>query len=193
METLHSLEELTAKFDVARINTISARLEMDQIGELNQAQLRRTWASEDGRADLVRQCRNLVRATFGDNVEPELLTESALEGYIEWALHRIQSTLDIVRPELKFLWQRPADFNDYEFRLNKKETQDIIEIFTSFTEFKMLQKEIRQFCKSSNLKFPTVMTELRVMLTGLTEGPSVKEIIEVLGKEEALQRLKMFE
>lgn len=193
METLHSLEELTAKFDVARINTISARLEMDQIGELNQAQLRRTWASEEGRADLVRQCRNLVRATFGDNVEPELLTESALEGYIEWALHRIQSTLDIVRPELKFLWQRPADFNDYEFRLNKKETQDIIEIFTSFTEFKTLQKEIRQFCKSSNLKFPTVMTELRVMLTGLTEGPSVKEIIEVLGKEEALQRLKMFE
>ena len=193
METLHSLEELTAKFDVARINTISARLEMDQIGELNQAQLRRTWASEEGRADLVRQCRNLVRATFGDNVEPELLTESTLEGYIEWALHRIQSTLDIVRPELKFLWQRPADFNDYEFRLNKKETQDIIEIFTSFTEFKTLQKEIRQFCKSSNLKFPTVMTELRVMLTGLTEGPSVKEIIEVLGKEEALQRLKMFE
>ena len=193
METLHSLEELTAKFDVARINTISARLEMDQIGELNQAQLRRTWASEEGRADLVRQCRNLVRATFGDNVEPELLTESTLEGYIEWALHRIQSTLDIVRPELKFLWQRPADFNDYEFRLNKKETQDIIEIFTSFTEFKSLQKEIRQFCKSSNLKFPTVMTELRVMLTGLTEGPSVKEIIEVLGKEEALQRLKMFE
>ena len=193
METLHSLEELTAKFNVARINTISARLEMDQIGELNQAQLRRTWASKEGRADLVRQCRNLVRATFGDNVEPELLTESALEGYIEWALHRIQSTLDIVRPELKFLWQRPADFNDYEFRLNKKETQDIIEIFTSFTEFKTLQKEIRQFCKSSNLKFPTVMTELRVMLTGLTEGPSVKEIIEVLGKEEALQRLKMFE
>ena len=42
------------------------------------------------------------------------------------------------------------------------------------------------------LKFPKMMEDLRVLLTGRREGPPVLEVIQVLGKASVARRLERY-
>jgi len=54
---------------------------------------------------------------------------------------------------------------------------------------KALVKEMKKIGKKSGLKFPKMMEDLRVLLTGKREGPPVLEVVQVLGKDSVTRRL----
>ena len=38
---------------------------------------------------------------------------------------------------------------------------------------------------------PMIMKDVRIMLTGKSEGPPIKEIVDLIGKDSCLQRMKI--
>ena len=50
--------------------------------------------------------------------------------------------------------------------------------------------EIKQTVSSHNLKFPSLAMPVRVMVTGEAQTPAIDAVLELLGKEETLRRLR---
>ena len=61
------------------------------------------------------------------------------------------------------------------------------------TEFKseILKEEIHHLVEEKGLGFGKVMMPLRLALVGELKGPDVPDLLEILGKEESLTRLKL--
>ena len=58
----------------------------------------------------------------------------------------------------------------------------------NFTK-KNLQNILKEFSGEKKLIFANFMKNLRRMLSGLKEGPGVAEMMEILGKENTLERI----
>lgn len=52
-----------------------------------------------------------------------------------------------------------------------------------------LQNILKEFSGEKNLIFSKFMKTLRTTLSGLKEGPGVAEMMEILGKENTLERI----
>jgi glutamyl-tRNA synthetase len=49
---------------------------------------------------------------------------------------------------------------------------------------------LKEFSNERNLTFANFMKNLRTILSGLKEGPGVAEMMEILGKEDTLERIE---
>lgn len=56
----------------------------------------------------------------------------------------------------------------------------------------LIESIIREFCKEKNLKTGELFHPLRFALTGMTKGPGLFELIEILGKDIAIKRIEKF-
>jgi glutamyl-tRNA synthetase len=52
------------------------------------------------------------------------------------------------------------------------------------------EKEIKEWILTKDIGFGKVMQPLRLSLVGALKGPHLFDIIEIIGKEETVQRLK---
>jgi len=55
-----------------------------------------------------------------------------------------------------------------------------------------LQEMFKRFAKDHDTKFPTIAQLMRISLIGSSHGPGIFDMIEILGKDEMLHRLKEF-
>ena len=55
-----------------------------------------------------------------------------------------------------------------------------------------LQEIVKTFAKDHDLKFPVIAQPMRIALIGSSHGPGIFDMIEILGKDEMLHRLKEF-
>jgi len=69
-------------------------------------------------------------------------------------------------------------------------THAISVLQTSF-DGKILEEKAREFCTKENIKVGDYFMALRVAITGKTATPPLWEIMQILGKEESLERLKV--
>ena len=60
---------------------------------------------------------------------------------------------------------------------------------TDFEKSK-IEKYIKEFLQSNDLKFPELGKPLRVILTGKENAPSISELLFILGKETSLKRIE---
>ena len=51
---------------------------------------------------------------------------------------------------------------------------------------------LKELSKKNGIKFPVFMKDLRVLLTGKTDGPPIIELINILGKEKSIERLNYY-
>jgi len=69
---------------------------------------------------------------------------------------------------------------------------DLVEALKDFAPFedKALEVRIRKFCEEKALKVGQVFHPLRAAVTGRTEGPTLFLMLEIMGREQVLARLK---
>jgi glutamyl/glutaminyl-tRNA synthetase len=53
-----------------------------------------------------------------------------------------------------------------------------------------IENKIRQYCKEKNIKTSLVFHPLRFAVSGRTKGPELFGMIELLGKEKVIERIK---
>ncbi|KAF4521242.1 hypothetical protein B566_EDAN008443 [Ephemera danica] len=117
---------------------------------------------------------------------------------LQWSQSRIDRLKDLVQPNLAFLWLLPrqeilADTELLPGMLQK--VCDVLETTETFTA-QHLKPELRSLATELGIPFSKLMKILRGTISGLKasmEGPGVAEMMEILGKESTLSRIKSAE
>lgn len=96
---------------------------------------------------------------------------------------------DLVSSKFGFLWILPSNKNA---DLNKEILEKLLRNLEGLDSFEQdaLKENLRVFSKDNGVKFPVLMKMLRGALSGLNEGPGVAEMMQLLGKNQSLERLK---
>jgi glutamyl-tRNA synthetase len=176
---LFNLEELIQAFSLERVNKSGAVFDMDKLEWMNGMYIRSCsedaylhnaiqWFSENVRPleadDLNRQIMLSVRErinTLGELKEKTaLFFEDTLTYYSESALEWIQQ--DSSKELLKILLQELEKFSDI-----------------SLDDFKHMMKSVQQ---RSGVKGKELWMPVRAAITGMTEGPELPIVIQILGK-----------
>ena len=56
----------------------------------------------------------------------------------------------------------------------------------------ILEEKIKVYIQENDIKFVKLGKPLRLLLTNLENGPSISEILFILGKENSIQRIKNY-
>ncbi|XP_042237245.1 probable glutamate--tRNA ligase, mitochondrial isoform X2 [Homarus americanus] len=199
---LLTIEELSEKFNLARLTKNSCRLDFDKLKLYNQMDLQRCLKSPTELPVLLDQLQDLVKKTFEEKlsssaVQEKVLNPEYLTSVLMWNEDRITCLSDLVRPEYTYLWaipdhlpldQLPAMPNSYADIL-----QSILEAITAISDNftkENIVTSIKVVSKQYGLKTPAIMKLIRIAVTGMKEGPPVGEMLSVLGQDTAAARIK---
>ncbi|MDD4148867.1 MAG: glutamate--tRNA ligase [Bacteroidales bacterium] len=101
--------------------------------------------------------------------------------------------------ESYFFFQAPNNYDEAFLKKTVKEgtpelMNTLIEKLTDIIDFTAANTEsvIKLWIESSEIGFGKVMSPFRLALVGAGKGPHVFDIIEIIGKEDTLERLKKF-
>lgn len=179
---------LIQRFDISKVNVNSSRLNPELLADLNQLELKQQLSDPETCDLMVKQIQHMVRKAFPDHVEQLDLDSEHIKFVLNWASSRITSLEELVDGKLSFLWILPKLTKDTT--LSPEVIESLMKSLEeqNFTRLN-LNALLKEFSETNNLTFSKFMKSLRTMLSGLKEGPSVAEMMEILGKANTLERL----
>ncbi|XP_029433523.1 probable glutamate--tRNA ligase, mitochondrial [Rhinatrema bivittatum] len=192
------LEELVLEFDISRITTHSALLDLQKLSEFNRIHLSRQIESESLRPKLVRELQAEVEKVYGEQL---LDSEVLATGYIERVLllrkGHINSLKDLLSPSYSYVWVRPSVPREQLCAISAEAdaiallVMGLLEPKSMFLTTEVLNGELRALqSQMKGTEYSSVMKLLRLALSGLQHGPSVAEMMVLLGPQESCQRIK---
>ncbi|KAL9715631.1 Glutamate--tRNA ligase mitochondrial [Leucoagaricus gongylophorus] len=191
-----SLEEIINEFDLSAMTHRSSSLDRAKLEYINKRHLMRTWSKPQRLEDLAKKVHEEIKERFPssqytsvDHIKDAILL---LEG-------RITNVLDVplrapwvfTEPNLKgleaqeMLGRLPASVHRHIITDVRGKLLEVPEPWRTFDFSGLLHSE------QNRLGYPPkiFMRSLRYALTGMKEGPSVTEVIRVLGRERTASRL----
>lgn len=193
LDTFHSLESLCQKFDLSKVRTNASKLEMERLDLVNKAVLKNMLEDERSRKQLVLKCWEMVEEALDSRgLVSDCLDSDTVERHLMWAAQdRISKLSDIVSEKLIFLWSIPK--YSEQVKISKAVITDVHRLMSEIeTVDKTVIKTLKTICSKENIKFSILMTDLRLLLTGQTEGPPVLELLQILGISTVCRRLERF-
>ena len=186
-DKIRDIDEMIEDFDVEKIRTNFSGLNFDYLDTINKSVMKELM--EKNPKMVTKEMVDHLAETFGQ-VLPDV-SDEVLFKLVD--MERISKVSDLTaNPDLQFLWQRPNLIFDNEndgFDLDT--TVEIVNcIKQNQDEFKEANSAIRKLSKKKKIPYSKVMQYIRKLLSGRNEGPPVKEMIELLGKEETIIRLQ---
>jgi glutamyl-tRNA synthetase len=189
-----STEKMIEWFDLDAIGRSAARFDFVKLETLNGHYLRET-----PDAEIVRRLKALV---------PELPEGAALNSRIGaegWeqlqrampGLKERAKTLVELLDNAAFLFaKRPLELDEQAAKLLDPQARDMIaqllprlEVIEPWMQ-KELEASVRSFAEETGRKLGKVAQPLRAALTGKSSSPGIFDVLEVLGREESLARLR---
>lgn len=191
----YTINELAQQFDVTKINSHSGKLMLERLLEFNHLELERQINSGEELDILVIKIQNLIKKKFPDRITDNSLQldEEYIKSILKWAINRVNCLNDLVSNELAFLWICPSK----QLEMDKEHINVIKKLNQELQIQDDLQRDalkifLKNFSTQNNIKFSNLMKIVRSTLSGLKEGPSVADMIEILGKENTLLRLQTY-
>uniref|UniRef100_K7FGH0 Nondiscriminating glutamyl-tRNA synthetase EARS2, mitochondrial n=1 Tax=Pelodiscus sinensis TaxID=13735 RepID=K7FGH0_PELSI len=196
-----TLEELISEFDVGRITTHSALLDLDKLPEFNRIHLLRQVGDEGLRGQLVTVS---ARAVGNDPFATLSLRLSLLSmGCLALTVHpsvpqgHISSLKNLVAPEYSYLWVKPSVSRE-QLQSVSAEADEIGKRVIGLMEGQMgalttegLNEDLRGLEEQMRgTKYSSMMKLLRLALSGQQHGPSVAEMMVSLGPREVCERIR---
>lgn len=97
----------------------------------------------------------------------------------------------------KFFFEAPVTYDEKaskkawndETGILMNDLADVLQTIENF-EAEILRKAIHDFAETKELGMGKVMMPLRLALVGELKGPDVPDILEILGSEESVSRIK---
>ena len=191
LDKIYSLEQLSELFNITHMNTHNCKIDLSKLELLNRTMLKRQLEDETKRPFVVKECQALILKKMNElNLTADNIDHESVLKYLLWAQDRITKPGDIVSDELLFLWHLPN-----KSEINVTISSDLIQeiaLLVSCQNNKELMKQLKLLSKTNLLKFPDLMQDIRLLITGRAEGPPILELIQILGKDKVIQRLKHF-
>ncbi|XP_040151005.1 probable glutamate--tRNA ligase, mitochondrial [Anopheles arabiensis] len=189
------LTDLIRQFDLKKINANSSRLNPELLKHFNRAEIRYKLQHDSEAAErIVREVTEMVRKEFAKDVKNLQLNPEHVRDVLSWSLPRIDSLQDLVKSKLSFLWVLPKPTKQQII------DADILAVLAKnlaaeaeVPEFNKseLSRFIKSFAERNHVAFEKLMKALRSGLSGLQEGPSVPEMMEILGREKTVERIEL--
>lgn len=183
-QELFSEKELIESFSLERVGKSGAKFDPDKTKWFNEQYLR--IKSNEELAELIKPIADEKGLTYAN--------DEYLVGVCGLMKERSSFTSDILSGG-KYFFEAPTT---YDAKTVKKKWKDdsaqiVEELITVFTnsEFKSeaLETAFKTYVEEKELGFGKPMIAIRLSITGEGGGPSLFDIMELLGKEEAINRL----
>ncbi|XP_037035839.1 probable glutamate--tRNA ligase, mitochondrial [Bradysia coprophila] len=187
---IYTMAELIDSFDVQKINTHSCQLNPEWLDQCNHLALIEQLKQPSEQARLIEEVKALVKAAYPNDVKNLDFSDDHIKMILEWSMDRISNLNELAKEEYSYLWIAPQK---RKHDLPKDTLDKLVKILSDVDSFgkQKLNPILKDFSKSENVRFIELMKSLRIVLSGLEEGPPVAEMMEILGKERTLSRMKM--
>ena len=178
-QELFSLEELVQEFSLERVGKSGAKFDPDKTKWFNEQYLR---------VKSNEELAQIIKPAAG-NASDELLV-----GVCGMMKERVSFANEIITKG-KYFFEAPTA---YDAKMVKKKWKDdsaqiVADLITVFstTEFKSeaLENAFKTFVEEKELGFGKPMIAIRLAITGEGGGPSLFDIMELIGEEESIARL----
>lgn len=185
-QELMSREELIQAFSLERCNKAGAKFDMDKLKSFQEHYLRQK--STEELAALARP--HLEAAGFTD------ISDTLLNGAVDLMRERISFPQDLAS-QGAFFFQAPTSYHEKTVR--KKWKADPVALLREFLprmeaapEWKSgpLHDLFVAFVEEKEIGMGKLMAPFRLALTGMAGGPGLFETAELIGREEAVSRIK---
>lgn len=181
-QEIFSLDELIETFSIKRIVKSGARFDYDKAKWYNQQYIIKT-----SDVELAKMIRSEVSTDYSD----EYLAKAC--GLMK---ERVEMVGDIPKVGA-FLFGTPTEYDAKMIRKKYKEDNDphfiaLTELLGSVDTFdaESTQAAIKGYIGDNELSFGAIMPVLRLATSGTMKGPDLFEMMELLGREEVLNRMK---
>jgi glutamyl-tRNA synthetase len=186
-QELFDLEGLISTFDLSRVSKSGAKFSLDKTRWFNQQYLQKK--TDDQLAKLylpILKTKNIQRLPSINYIKSvvSLIKERAVFVKDFWSLS-------------SYFFERPEEYNEKAVKKQWREgTSDLINeliiVLDSIDDFSSasVEKKTKNWISSKEIGSGKVMQPLRLAIVGEMKGPHLFDIIHMIGKEEAILRLK---
>lgn len=184
-----STEQAADWFNLAGISKGPARFDFDKLDSLNSHYIKESDNSGLVAAISPALEAELKRAISASERERLLLAMTSMKD-------RAKRLPDFVESAYLFCDVRPLSMSDKaQAQLNDANVETLQKLLASFDQVKTWSREnikeaIANFCEAEGLKMGKVMQPLRMAVTGGRPSGDLAEILEILGSEETILRVK---
>ena len=180
-----SLEEMVAEFDLHKVHKAGARFSKEKAEWFNHEYLK--LISNEEALALLKNVEGVDLTHFSDDKLLKIISLMKERATFIKDIYN-DGKFFFVAPDaydekaLKKAWneQTPALMSNFAEVLNG----------THFNETEVLKQAIHDFADTHGLGMGKVMMPLRLALVGELKGPDVPDILQILGKEESVARIK---
>jgi glutamyl-tRNA synthetase len=193
-QEIFSTEEMIAAFDLPQIGRSPARFDFAKLENLNGHYMR---ASTD--QDLLTALEQaLPHIQGGDELASKMTPalRAKLLAAMPGLKERAKTLIELFEGS-RFIWaERPLQMDDKARALLTPEARkllaQLVEKLSANDDWNAAstEQDVRAVAEAAAVKLGSVAQPLRAALTGRTTSPGIFEVLEVLGKEETLARLK---
>ena len=191
----HENEEIIARkqaislFDISAIGKSPSRFDIKKLDNINATYMREM--SETRLFDLLEThlCKNL-NATL-DPIKLERLSRG-----LSGLKMRAKNINELAASAMIYIVSPPINMDEKAGNILSKDARQLIRgLLEPFNELKnwnktKIEETLMNFATDCDIKFGSVALPLRAALTGTTSSPDIFEVIEILGKEEVVQRIE---
>jgi glutamyl-tRNA synthetase len=191
---IFSTEQAIEWFDIGDINKSPGRLDFAKLADVNGHYIRQA-----GDTDLIRHVRELL-PHLDNGAEIAAKFERAgwdrLAAALPTLKERAKTLLDLIEGAAYLTAQRPIALDDKAAKLLDTEARatlaKALPQLEATTDWKVpaLEAAVRGFAEATGQKLGKVAQPLRAALTGRAVSPPVFDVMAVLGREEALARIR---
>ena len=181
---IFSLEELVNSFSLERIVKSGARFDFDKAKWINQQHL-------------IQTSNELLANRLSELNDP--LIQEADNTYLSKICGLFKERVEFLNDIPSEAYYMFKDVNSYDEKMVRKKWKPeseamltkLVENLNSLASFdaNTVENEIKSFMEAENLGFGQILPLLRLSLSGTVKGPSVFEIMELLGKSIVIDRI----
>jgi len=184
-QELFNMQELIDAFDLSKVSKSGAKFNPDKSKWFNQQYMQKA-TYQDVKESILYNLQN-------NNIQPNALID---ERIFELIKERASFPQDLWEMS-KFFYLEPTDYDEKAFKKQWKENTSSLlkELSISLKsipswESEILEQTTKSFITSKEIGFGKVMAPLRLALVGNLSGPDIFQIMEIIGKEQTIQRIE---
>ncbi len=183
-QEIFTLDELVQAFELERVHKAGARFDPDKIKWFNHQYMQ--MQNDDELAEQFKKAQTELKAIDVNYIAlvVAMIKERATFVSDFWDLS-------------SFLFEPPKHYDEKSFtKIMNKDTRELMselaQVVSHVSDFTVenIQTDVKAWIGKKEVGFGTVMQPLRLALVGAMQGPDVFEIIFMIGKAEAVQRIE---
>jgi len=184
-EELFSLDELIGSFTLERVGKAGAKFDLEKAHWYNQRYLRE---KPDAELAVLLQPYLAKAGIVADS------------NYVAKVCNLMKERATFIPDMMEgaYFFNPPREYDTKMIRKKWKDnTPSMIEGFrdklSSMSDFSSanIDMEFKAYLESNDISMGEIMPILRILIAGVTSGPSIFDVISVIGKQEALNRIEV--